>query len=445
MDQSPAYLEIASMIHGITVLVLVLALGGAVLAAEKEPAVIYDEAMVPPYTLPDPLLLAGGQKVTTPEAWFNKRRPELIRLFETHEYGKSPGRPEGMKFVVQSVTPHALDGKATRKQIRILFSGSSHQSAATHDALHIDLLLYLPRATGPVPVFLAPNFNGNHTIHKDPGILLPTTWVPDNVGVENHRATVGGRGADPHCCWPVEQILARGYGLVTAYYGDIEPDFDGGFAQGVHQLYFKPGQTRPEPDQWGSIAAWAWGLSRILDYLQTDRDVDARHVAVLGFSRLGKAALWAGACDQRFALVISNDSGCCGACLSKRIFGETVGAINRRFPHWFCGNFKQYNEHEERLPMDQHELIALIAPRPVYVASAQEDRWADPKGEFLGAKGADPVYRLLGTDGLAAAEMPPPEQPVTSTIGYHLRRGAHALTEYDWQRYLDFADRHLRR
>lgn len=277
------------MIHCTTLLVLMLAFTGAALAAEKEPPIIYDEAKVPPYTLPDPLVLQDGQKVTTPEVWFKQRRPELIKLFETQEYGKSPGRPEGMKFAVRSLAADALGGKATRKQIAILFAGSDHGP-------HMDLLIYLPRgATKPAPMFLGLNFNGNHTIHPDPGISLPSTWMPDNkaMGVENHRASVKGRGAD-HASWPVEQILARGYGLATAYYGDIEPDFDGGFTQGVHQLYFKPGQTRPAADQWGSIAAWAWGLSRALDYLETDSGVDARHVAVLGHSRLGKAALWAG-------------------------------------------------------------------------------------------------------------------------------------------------------
>ena len=369
------------MIHCTTLLVLMLAFTGAALAAEKEPPIIYDEAKVPPYTLPDPLVLQDGQKVTTPEVWFKQRRPELIKLFETQEYGKSPGRPEGMKFAVRSLAADALGGKATRKQIAILFAGSDHGP-------HMDLLIYLPRgATKPAPMFLGLNFNGNHTIHPDPGISLPSTWMPDNkaMGVENHRASVKGRGAD-HASWPVEQILARGYGLATAYYGDIEPDFDGGFTQGVHQLYFKPGQTRPAADQWGSIAAWAWGLSRALDYLETDSGVDARHVAVLGHSRLGKAALWAGACDGRFALVISNDSGCCGACLSKRIFGETVGGINRHFPHWFCGNFKQYNEHEERLPMDQHELIALCArgrstwPAPKRTVGRSQGRVSRGKG-----------------------------------------------------------------
>jgi hypothetical protein len=398
-----------------------------------------DESRVPPYVLPDPLVAADSSRVKTADEWISKRRPEILRLFESEVYGRAPGLKPQLRFQVESEDRAALGGKAIRKQVTIHISTPRGQ-------LPLHLLLYVPKSNRPVPVFLGLNFQGNQAVDLDPGITLASCWVvgrQDVGGIVDNRATKASRGCEASR-WQVENVVARGYAVATMCCGDIDPDYDDGFQNGVHPLFYRPDQTKPEDDEWGSIAAWSWGLSRALDYLETDKAIDSKRVAVWGHSRLGKTALWAGARDERFAMVISNCSGCGGAALSKRVFGETVGLINEHFPHWFCRNFRKYNDREELLPVDQHELIALVAPRPAYVASASEDHHADPRGEFLSAKNAEPVYHLFGLQGIDTDEMPPVDHPIGGMIRYHVRTGKHDATAYDWQQYLDFADRHLR-
>lgn len=397
----------------------------------------YDESQVPAYDLPDPLISQAGQPVVTRAAWVEQRRGEVLELFAEHVYGHTPAGSVKPTFVVRA-DAEAFGGLARRKEVTVYPLGRS-------DGPSFDLLLYLPaRAERPAPVFLGLNFRGNHTVAADPEIRLSERWMPDDAehGVVNHRATEAARGTSAGR-WPIEMIVRRGYGLATVYCGDFEPDHEAGWKSGIRAALSPDGaETRWRPGDWGCIGAWAWGLSRALDYLEQDEAVDARRVAVMGHSRLGKTALWAGAQDERFAMVISNDSGEGGAALARRRFGETTAIINRAFPHWFCGRFKDYSDHEDLLPVDQHMLIALVAPRPAYIASAEDDRWADPRGEFLSAKHASPVYELLGVPGLGVVDMPGVHQPVGQTLGYHMRAGRHDVTDYDWARYLDFADRH---
>ena len=394
----------------------------------------YDESKVPAYTLPDPLIFNNGDKVRNAKEW-EQRRSEILRIFENEVYGISPDWKGKVISAGLSSTTDALGGTAIRKEVMLTLQNGSREHSMV-------MLIYLPKLADRVPLFLGYNFGGNHTVTDEPGIFITTSWMRNNAnsGVTTNRASEAGRGRNASS-WQVKEIISRGYGLATIYYGDVDPDFDDGFKNGAHGLY----DLQADDSSWGSIAAWAWGLSRAMDYIETVEAIDPEKVIVMGHSRLGKAALWAGAADQRFAAVISNNSGCGGAALSRRAFGETVGRINSSFPHWFCDNFNKYNNKEETLPVDQHQLLALIAPRPVYVASAEDDQWADPKGEFLSCVAASPVYKLLGTKGFPGVNMPAVNSPVAGTVGYHIRTGGHAVTLYDWTQYLDFADRHLKK
>jgi hypothetical protein len=420
----------------VLLITLGLLLGAVALAAP--PAANTDEAAVPAYTLPDPLRFASGAPVSTPADW-PRRRAELLSLFQSQMYGVLPGRPTVLRFVTRESGP-AFGGQARRKQVRVWF-------AVDDTGPFIDVLLYLPNAGRPAPAFLGLNFNGNHTVHSDPAILLTETWVREKTLTgraavnRGNRATAESRGANDEA-WQAEYLVGRGYALATAYCGDIDPDFDDGFRNGVHALEPATAGPRRPADAWGTVCAWAWGLSRVMDYLQTDPAIDAGRVAVMGHSRLGKTALWAGATDERFALVIANNSGCGGAALSKRAFGETVARITSSFPHWFCAAFSRYAGRERELPFDQHLLLACVAPRALYVASAAEDLWADPTGEFLSVRHAAPVYALLGAGGFPATEPPAVDSPVSGPrLGYHRRAGKHDVLRYDWERYADFADR----
>jgi hypothetical protein len=391
---------------------------------------LYEESKIPEYSLPDPLIFNNGNLVNNYKDW-KERRKEILFLFENEVYGKVPAGGVNLETEEVSVNNNALNGKAIRKEIKLTLTKNNK-------SVDIYMLMYLPKYENPVSVFVGCNFYGNQTTTIEKDVLITESWARNNkdFGIKNNQGTEKSRGVR-HNRWLPEDIVARGYGVVTIYYGDIDPDFDDGFKNGVHNLF--SGQR--DGTSWGSIAAWAWGLSRAMDYFETDNDIGK--VFVIGHSRLGKTALWAGATDERFSLVISNNSGCGGAALSRRTFGETVGRINSSFPHWFCDNYKKYNENEGQCPVDQHMLIALMAPRPVYVGSAAEDRWADPKGEFLSCVAASPVYEMLGLKGLPSKAMPELSTPVTGTIGYHIRPGKHNLTSYDWQRYMDFADKHF--
>jgi hypothetical protein len=388
----------------------------------------YDEAKAGPYTLPDPLIAADGTQIKTKEAWVTKRRPEILHLFQTEMFGISPARPKILRIQFDESATDALDGKAVKKVVRVNVTENA-------DGPEMLITLYLPaNARKPVPVFVGVHLFDTAAPRPMPGKPLAKQEVEFPKGLTD---TLPGDRLP-------ETILERGYGFATINAADIAPDNKDTFDSVAIRAFLKPGKEKRGPNDWGAIGVWAWGLSRALDFFECDPEIDAKRVIAIGHSRMGKTALWAGAQDERFAMIISNNSGCGGAALSKRIFGETVGIINDNFPHWFSETFRKYNQNESALPFDQHELIALIAPRPVYIASSEMDRWADPTGEFLSGVNAAAVYALFGKTGLGTDTMPEANKPIGEMIGYHNRSGKHALTDYDWVQYLNFADMNLK-
>lgn len=384
---------------------------------------------------PDVLTMRDGTPVRTLDEWNSLRKPELKRLFQHYMYGYLPEPPDNVTFEVVR-EKSIFNGKATKKEVIIKFGPAA--------ADPISLLLIIPnRAAGPVPCFVGVNFCGNHTVIDDDSIALPTSWMRDRCpGCVGNQATEAGRGGERDK-WAVEQTIDRGYAVATYYQGDIDPDRND-FTDGIHPHYFKPGQTAPAPTDWGTIAAWAWGLHRCVDYLVTDRRIDAQKIAVFGHSRNGKTALVAGAFDERIALVIPHQAGCGGTSPNRRPVGESVQRINTSFPHWFSDTFAEFNEQVNRLPFDQHCLLALCAPRPVLYSNAVDDVWADPQGQFMMLPLADPVYRLHGVEGISTTTEPPVGQLLGSRLGYFIRPGEHSTTPADWSIFCDFADRFLK-
>ena len=356
--------------------------------------VLYDESKVPVYSLPEPLTLLNGSKVLNKNDWLEKRRREILKLFETYVYGRNP--VESLKKISWKVISQGNNyyDVAVKKYVTIFLEG-------IESGPKINVEIIVPEKAGkPLPAFIVPGWMNNRKL-----------------------------------------LIKRGYILIHFDPRKIQPDKTYDTNKNSIRNFYRP--VKSQPDNWGTIAVWSWSLSRVMDYVENDPDIDSGKVCIMGLSRFGKAVMWSGAQDQRFAIVFSCESGCGGAAIIRRQFGETIKAINEKFPHWFNDNFKKFNNNVSNLPVDWHMLIALVAPRPVYIATAQEDYWGDPKGAFLAGKNAEPVYGLFNKKGLCVNEMPEVDKPVGDYIAFHKRKGGHGLKKYDWMQFLNFADRHL--
>ncbi len=387
----------------------------------------YSEEKVAPYRLPDPLVTQGGERVTTAVDWWNKRRPEILKIYQTEVYGRVPDNAPRVTWEVTESGTSYRDGLGTLRRV----SGRMGDAA---DGPKMNLTVYSPaKATQPTPLLLSISFN---------------------FGAARGGGAKGGQGTDASSKAPppkvakappydsIGEVLGRGWTYASLAYTDIQPDRPGQWQQGVIGLTLKDGQSQPAPDEWGTISAWAWGLSRAIDYFETDKSVNPKQIAITGVSRLGKTVLWAAAQDQRVAAVFSVVSGEMGAALIRRDWGETLDDMAQNYGYQFAGNLQKYVGRWDDLPVDQHMLIALCAPRPVYVNGGLSDQWSDPKGEFLAMAAAGPVYRLLGKQDLGVTKLPLLDQPITTgSLGFHYHSKGHTAVPADWKAFLDFAAR----
>ena len=406
------------------------------------------EEKVRPYTLPDPFTGFDGRKISTREEWETIRRPELLRFYQEKLYGFTPPRPEIFECSLIREKDNALDGLAVRREISVRCAMKDGRS------MSFSVLLYLPKAEKkPVPVIITPNFYGNHTLTDEPDIPVSDHWLPfqwrgQRFQTLEMREKFRGSKELPEHDWKqgCTEALRRGYAVASFCYEAVMPDTGYHFEHSIYQLFHNELDYMSEKRDFGSIGAWSWGISRVMDCCEQMPEIDISKTILIGHSRLGKTVLWTGVQDQRVALTVSNNSGCCGAKLFHRNFGENLYLLAYYHPYWFSLGVFDYADREAELPVDQHELIGMIAPRLVYVASASEDHGADPKGEFLAAWHAGRIYELFGLKGLEGpAEFPAPETVMqTGSIAYHLRPGKHDITFYDWLRYLDYADQKIK-
>lgn len=395
----------------------------------------YTEALAGTHPLPPILSMSDGRAVTTPEQWREQRRPEIFKLIEENMFGRSPGRPDQLHVDVFDKGTPALDGKAIRKQVTIFFTDR-------RDEQYVDVLIYLPaNAPGPVPLLLTIGWSPNGTVISDPGVKPGRQWdrrETKRVPADTSRPGFGRLNA--------ALAIERGYGIATFNYNDVEPDALDALSHGVRALYLKPGQAGPADDEWGAIAAWGWAVSRMVDYLETDPDVDAKKIAITGASRLGKTVLWAGARDERIACVIASVSGEGGAAISRRDYGEKISHLvaPTRFPYWYAKNLQSWADRMHEAPWDSHMLLALIAPRPLLLHTGSADKFSDPYGEWIAAREASPVYELLGAQGVTQYAMPDEETLMPTTLGWYMHKGGHGVPASVWPVFYDYLDIHFK-